>query len=143
MLLLLLLCTSKTSISTDAPAASRAGGCLGAGDSALSPQCPAQGDSAPWSHSRRRGGSGLPVTYREALPAALVATAPTAVIVLQAQEHQRGEDHLPAREASQTGADTGRESLRRPAVCRATSLISDSGLVGMARTCRARVAKHR
>lgn len=43
----------------------------------------------------------LVVTHRESLPAALVTAAPAAVIVLQAQEHHRGEDHLPGREAPQ------------------------------------------
>lgn len=45
-----------------------------------------------------------PPTHRKALPTALVATAPAAVIVLQAQEHQRREDHLPAKEAPQSGS---------------------------------------
>lgn len=52
------------------------------------------------------------VTHRKSRPTALVATAATAVIVLQAQEHQRREEHLPAREAPQ---GLGREGGPVPA----------------------------
>ena len=45
-------------------------------------------------------------THRKALPAALIATAPAAVVVLQAQEHQGREDHLQAKE---TPCDLARE----------------------------------
>lgn len=43
-------------------------------------------------------------THRKSLPTARIATATTAVIVFQAQEHQRREDHLRAREGFSVGA---------------------------------------
>lgn len=67
-------------------------------------------------------------TYREALPTALVATAPAAVIVLQPQEHQCRENHLPARKVPQTGSHMYRGSLCLPG-CE-WSCVRDAGLSG-------------
>jgi hypothetical protein len=59
---------------------------------------------------------GLGTTYRKPLPAALIAAAATAVIVLQAQEDQRREYHLQDR-CAQRGCSCDREPLptSRPA----------------------------
>lgn len=66
-------------------------------------------------------------THRKALPAALVATAPAAVIVLQAQEHQGRKDHLQAKE---TPCGLAREGGFPCLPARVTSHISTLGLGG-------------
>lgn len=50
-------------------------------------------------------------THRKSLPAALIATASTAVIVFQAQEHHRWEDHLSAREVLRVSGVEGKPEL--------------------------------
>lgn len=63
----------------------------------------------------------LPVTYRKSLPTTLIATAPTAVIVLQVQEHVSRKEHLSAREAPQYGSGMWKQGPHLPGHVRSQS----------------------
>lgn len=77
------------------------------------------------------------VTHRKSLPTTLVATAPTAVIVLQVQEQVSRKEHLSAREAPQNGSGCESKAPTCLAVWGATAMMWDLVAEGYGRNDRA------
>lgn len=131
ILLLLLLCTSKTSLFIRAPAASRAGDCLGLVTRPHSHGAPHKGPVHPKSLRRRRR-----VLTAKRFPQLSLPQHPQQSLFFRPKNTSAGKIICQREKHLRPGLTRGGRACACRAACGATSVLWDSGAEGYGENCQ-------